>query len=56
MTQRRLDLVAALEKTVDVRCSMPPKAVLPNSEIYFCIDRGHYNVGGQKVLDAILRR
>eukprot|EP00974_Lingulodinium_polyedra_P113412 10978381-Lingulodinium_polyedra.AAC.1 len=31
---------------------MPPKAVLPNSEIYFCIDRGHYNVSGQKVLQA----
>ena len=55
LQQHHLDLFAAHKKTVDIRSSMPPKDVLPNSEIYFCVDRGHYNVSGQKVLHAICR-
>eukprot|EP00974_Lingulodinium_polyedra_P052267 5028855-Lingulodinium_polyedra.AAC.1 len=32
---------------------MPPAAVTPSSEFYFCIDRGHCSVSGQKVMHAM---
>ena len=55
VAQKQLDGFLSGGKTWDVRTCPPPKVVKPGKDIFFCVDKGHANTNGHKVLHAACR-